>query len=61
MEQMTFGQIVMYLNEGLKFYKRDSAEVPAKKSNSLIGASAEEIRRKREELRRQYGSNVEGL
>lgn len=61
LEKMTFGQIVMYLNEGLSFYKQGSAEVPVKKSNSLIGASAEEIKRKRDELRRQFGSNVEGL
>ena len=57
LEQMTFAQIVMYLNEGLRFkYPK-----PESKGNSLVGASAEEIRRRRDELRRQYGQNIEGL
>jgi hypothetical protein len=54
---MTFGQIMMYLNEGLRFkYPR-----PEKKGGSLIGASAEEIRQNRDKLLKQYGYNIEGL
>lgn len=57
LERMTFGQIIMYLNEGIRFkYPR-----PEHKSGSLVGASADEIRRRRDALRRQYGQNIEGL
>lgn len=52
MEQMSFGQIVMYLNEGLRFkYPKPKAQT----NGSLMGASADEIRRKRDQLRAQYG------
>lgn len=55
LEHMSFGQIALYLNEGLRFkYPR-----PQKTSGSLVGASADEIRQRREELRRQYG-RIEG-
>ena len=54
---MSFGQIVMYLNEGLRF----KYPQPERKGGSLVGASAEEIRRRRDALRRQYGANIEGL
>ena len=58
LNEMTFGQIVMYLNEGIKL-KYPSTEKA--KGSSLVGASAEEIKRRRDELRRQYGQNIEGL
>ena len=55
MERMSFGQIALYLNEGMRFkYPR-----PQQNSGSLVGASAGEIRGNREELRTKYGS-VEG-
>lgn len=54
---MSFGQIIMYLNEGLRF----KYPQPERKGGSLVGASAGEIRRRRDELRRQYGQNIEGL
>lgn len=57
LERMSFGQIVMYLNEGLRF----KYPQPERPGGSMVGASAEEIRRRRDELRRQYGANVEGL
>lgn len=57
LEQMSFGQIVLYLNEGLRF----KYPQPERKGGSLVGASAAEIRHRREELRRQYGANIEGL
>jgi len=51
LEHMSFGQIALYLNEGLRFkYPR-----PQKNTNSLVGASAEQIRSSRDELRRKYG------
>lgn len=57
LEEMSLGQIILYLNEGIRFkYPR-----PEKKAGSLIGASAEEIRRQRDKLRKQYGQNIEGL
>lgn len=52
LEHMSFGQIVMYLNEGIRFkYPK-----PQKSSTggSLVGASAEEIREARDRLRKQY-------
>lgn len=58
LEQMTFGQIVMYLNEGIRFKYPSAGQ---KKGNSLVGATDEEIRRRRDELRRLYGPNIEGL
>jgi hypothetical protein len=57
LDRMTFQQIIMYLNYGLDFkYPK-----PKRKDGSLIGATAEEIRQRREALRRQYGHNIEGL
>ena len=57
LERMTWGQIVMYLNYGMdiKYPK------PKKKGGSLVGSSAEEIRARRDELRKQFGYDVEGL
>lgn len=52
LEHMSFGQIVMYLNEGLRF----KYPPPKKEGNSLVGASADEIRRERDRLREQYGA-----
>jgi len=55
---MTFGQIILYLNEGLRFkYPREERG----RGPSLVGASADEIRSRRDALRRQYGTNIEGL
>lgn len=52
-EHMSFGQIVMYLNEGMRFkYPKPQKE----NSGSLIGASAEEIRQARDRLHAQYGN-----
>ena len=49
--QMSFGQIVMYLNEGMAFkYPK-----PQQTGGSLIGAPDDVIREGRDNLRRQYG------
>jgi len=57
LERMTFQQIVMYLNYGMDFkYPK-----PKPRNGSLVGASADEIRDRRNALRRQYGQNIEGL
>jgi len=59
LEHMSFGQIGMYLDYGVEIkYPKPMA---SKKSTSMIGRSAEEIRARRDELRQQYGQNVEGL
>lgn len=58
LDLMTFQQIVMYLNYGIDIkYPKPGP----KKDGSLVGASAEEIRRRRDALREQYGKNIEGL
>ena len=57
LDHMTFAQIVLYLNEGIRF------KYPPQKpsaAGSLVGSSADEIRARRDELRRVYGSNIEG-
>ena len=59
LERMSFGQIVTYLNYGVAIKYPKPAD--GQKSNSMVGRSAEEIRARRDELRRQYGTNVEGL
>ena len=58
LEQMTFGQIIMYLNEGMRFKYPQSKQSTG---NSLIGASGEEVRRQRDKLREQFGEDIEGL
>jgi len=58
LERMSFGQIVMYLNYGVAIKYPEPAAAQGK---SMVGLSAEEIRRRRAELRKQYGTNVEGL
>ena len=51
LEHMSFRQIVMYLNEGMKFkYPK-----PPEQSGSLIGESEDKIRQTRDALRAQYG------
>ena len=56
LERMSFGQIALYLNEGMRFkYPQPARSNPG----SLVGAPADEIRRKRDELRRKYGT-IEG-
>lgn len=50
---MSFGQIIMYLNEGLRFkYPKPQQHDSA----SLVGASDDEIRRRRDILRDKYGA-----
>jgi hypothetical protein len=60
LERMSFGQITMYLNYGLQI-KYPKTDGRADKPVSMVGKSAEEIRARRDELRRQYGTDVEGL
>jgi hypothetical protein len=57
LDHMSFGQIMLYLNEGMRFKYPPQ---PKSTDGSLVGASAEEIRRRRDELRRKYGSVSEG-
>jgi len=59
LERMSFGQIMMYLNYGIEI-KYPKPE-PRGNTDSMIGKSAEEIRRRRDELRKQFGENIEGL
>jgi len=55
LERMTFGQIVMYLNEGLRFkYPKPQKTGGGGGTGSLIGASAEEIKRRQNELHKKY-------
>ena len=55
LERMTFGQIVMYLNEGLRFkYPKPKTGGGSKSTGSLIGASADAIERRRDELHKKY-------
>ncbi len=55
LESMTFGQIIMYLNEGLRF-KYPKPQKATGTNGSLIGASAETINKRLNELHKQYGS-----
>ncbi len=57
LQSMTFGQIILYLNEGLRFkYPKPQKPSGSTGSNgSLIGASAETINNRLNELHRQYG------
>ena len=57
LKRMSFGQIVMYLNEGLRF-KYPKAQKPEGSKGSLVGASADEIRRRRDQLRKQYNVDI---
>ena len=61
LEHMSFGQIALYLNEGLRFKYPKPA--PTNTGLSLVGASDDEIRKRRDKLRREqlstYGA-VEG-
>ena len=58
LEEMSFGQIVMYLNCGMEFkYPKPKDDGPKKS----IDKTAVELRAERDKLRKQYGSNVEGL
>ena len=59
LERMDFRQIIMYFNEGLRF-KYPKPQKPEGSKGSLIGASAEEIDRKRDELRKKYGIDIKG-
>ncbi len=56
LERMSFGQIIMYLNEGLRFkYPKPTKTGGASGSTgSLIGASADEIESRRAELHKKY-------
>ena len=57
LQEMSFGQIVMYLNEGLRF-KYPQPKQPKSDGASLVGAPADEIRARRDKLREQYGQNI---
>lgn len=50
----------MYLNYGLEL-KYPKAEEEKSSNPSMVGRSAEEIRRERDRLRKQFGENIEGL
>ena len=60
LEEMSFGQIVMYLNYGLKFKypKPESGDGTPRRAQDK---NAKELRAERDKLRKQYGYNVEGL
>jgi len=60
LEQMSFGQIIMYLEYGLQF-KYPKPKEPSDSGTSMIGKSAEEIRRRKDELKKQFCENIEGL
>lgn len=52
LERMSFGQIVLYLNEGLRF----KYPQPQRGNNgSLVGASYEKVVDQRDKLRKQFG------
>ena len=57
LREMSFGQIVMYMNEGLRF-KYPQPKQPKSEGASLVGAPADEIRAARDKLRLQYGKNI---
>ena len=56
LERMSFGQIIMYLNEGLRFKypKPGKTQGGPKSTGSLVGASADDIKRRRDELHNKY-------
>ena len=58
LENMSFGQIVMYLNYGAEFKWGKQGEG---KPRAAKDKSAKELKAEREKLRNQYGVNVEGL
>ncbi len=53
---MSFGQIIMYLNEGLRFKypKPKKTGGSPEATGSLVGASAEEIKREKARLHKKY-------
>ena len=54
LERMSFGQIIMYLNEGLRFkYPKPKQDTTG--GASMVGKSDDEIRNKRDELRKKFG------
>lgn len=57
LKHLSFGQIVLYLNEGLRF-KYPKPQKSEGSKGSLVGASADEIRRRRDELRNKYNVNI---
>ena len=59
-ERMSFRQIIMYLNYGLEL-KYPKAKEEESSNPSMVGRSAEEIRKERDRLRKQFGENIEGL
>ncbi len=56
LERMSFGQIIMYLNEGLRFKypKPKKTGGSSGSTRSLIGAPADEIERERDRLHKKY-------
>ncbi len=60
LEEMSFGQIVMYLNCGLEFkYPKPKDDKPKR----AVDKSDAELRAERQKLREKFGTrpNVEGL
>jgi hypothetical protein len=57
LQEMSFSQIVMYMNEGIRF-KYPQPKQPKSDGASLVGAPADEIRARRDKLREQYGQNI---
>ncbi len=56
LECMSFGQIIMYLNEGLRFKypKPKKTGGSSGSTGSLVGASADEIKREKARLHKKY-------
>ena len=61
LEKMSFGQIIMYLNYGLQFKYPKPQNSSSDSNQSMIGKSAEQIRKRKNELKKQFGEDIEGL
>ncbi len=59
LEQMTFGQIVMYLNHGIEI-KYPKPEKKPGEPEKLTDKSSEELTAYRDKLREQYGIKSDG-
>lgn len=53
LEKCSFGQIVMYLNEGLRFKYPKPQQKSADSGGSMVGMSDDKIRDARDKLRRE--------
>jgi len=58
LEKMSFGQIIMYLNYGMDFKYPKVGTGKVKKPSEM---TAKELRAERAKLRKQFGTNIEGL